>query len=68
MKILKDMANFSNLTILHKSERFFLYFKRELINSAASVKALVFGDSVSIAVESGNDQHQYLSIEMGKDT
>lgn len=67
MKILKDMANFSNLTILHKSERFFLYFKRELINSAASVKALVFGDSVSIAVESGNDQHQYLSIEMGKD-
>src|SRR5690606_4537450 len=39
----------------------------ELINSAASVKTIVFGDSVSIAVVSGNDQHQYISIEIGEE-
>ena len=39
----------------------------ELINSAASVKTTVFGDSVSIAVVSGNDQHQYISIEIGEE-
>lgn len=39
----------------------------ELINSAASVKTSVLGDSVSIAMVSGNDQHQYISVEIGED-
>lgn len=33
-----------------------------LINSAASVKAKVFGDSTTVYLKSGNDQHHYVSI------
>jgi lysophospholipase L1-like esterase len=33
-----------------------------LINSAASVKAKVFGDSTTVYLKSANDQHHYISI------
>ena len=37
-----------------------------LINSAASVSAKVFGDSCIVYLESGNDQHQYVSLELNE--
>lgn len=37
----------------------------ELITSAASVKTLVFGDSVYVHGKSLNEQHHYLSVEIG---
>ncbi len=38
----------------------------ELINSAASVKTLVYGDSIFIHSKSLNEQHHYLSVEIGE--
>lgn len=38
----------------------------ELINSAASVKTVVFGDSVFVHGKSLNEQYHYLSVEIGE--
>lgn len=35
-----------------------------LINSAASVRTKVFGDSAIVHLESGNENHQYASVEL----
>ena len=36
----------------------------ELINSGASVKVSVLGDSITIYFQSGNEHHQYVSLEI----